>query len=101
MSGIGKNLYPPVVPTYQTPFIYGGSGECRIYFSFPSYNNKEDFSREIQVTISTQNDNRSALKKSKYPNGITGIDYQIDPKIKGDNKYYIKKRGWYKYQPLF
>ena len=89
MSGIGKNLYPPVVPTYQTPFIYSG-GECRIYFSFPSYNNEGDFSKEIQVTISTQNDNRSALSKSDYPNGIAGIDYQIDPNIRGDNKYYIK-----------
>jgi hypothetical protein len=55
----------------------------------PTYNNPEDFSREIQVTISTQNDNRSALNKSKYPIGILCVDYQIDREIKGDNKYFI------------
>lgn len=87
MSGIGKNLYPPIVPTYQTPFVHTNS--CRVYFSLPSYNKAEDFSREVQVTISTQNDNRSVLNKSKYPIGIMCLDYQIDNKVKGDNKYFI------------
>lgn len=87
MSGIGKFLYPPIVPTYQTPFVY--TQFCRVYFSMPSYNNLDDFSKYVQVSISTQKDNRSALDRDLFKEGILFTYYCIDESVKGDNKYYI------------
>lgn len=85
MSGIGKFLYPPIVPTYQTPFVHTDNS-CRIYFSISSYNKISDFSDYVQVSISTQKDNRTVLKEAT---GVLFSKYEIDNDIKGDNKYYI------------
>lgn len=86
MAGIGNNLYPPIVATYMPAFIRTQS--CKIYFSLSMYNSYEDI-KNVQVIISNQNTNISALKTSTYPAGIKITNLNIDSSIDGDDKYYI------------
>ena len=86
MAGIENNLYPPIVATYMPAFIRTQS--CKIYFSLSMYNNYEDI-KNVQVIISNQNTNISALKTSTYPTGIKITNLNIDSSIDGDDKYYI------------
>ena len=86
MAGIGNNLYPPIVATYMPAFIRTQS--CKIYFSLSMYNSYEDI-KNVQVIISNQNTNISALKTSTYPTGIKTTNLNIDSSIDGDDKYYI------------
>ena len=86
MAGIGNNLYPPIVATYMPAFIRTQS--CKIYFSLSMYNSYEDI-KNVQVIISNQNTNISALKTSIYPAGIKITNLNIDSSIDGDDKYYI------------
>lgn len=86
MAGIRNNLYPPIVATYMPAFIRTQS--CKIYFSLSMYNSYEDI-KNVQVIISNQNTNISALKTSTYPAGIKITNLNIDSSIDGDDKYYI------------
>ena len=58
MPGIGNNLYPPIVDTYMPAFIR--TTACRIYFSLSIYNSIEEI-KNVQIVISNQNTNLSAL----------------------------------------
>lgn len=88
MAGIGNSLYPPIMPTYQAAFIY--TNACRVYFSLSPYNSYESISKNVQITVSYQNTNISALDSKKYPTGIMLKNVSKDKNIEGDNKYYIE-----------
>lgn len=89
MPGIGNNLYPPIVSTYMPAFIR--TTACRIYFSLSIYNSAEEI-KNVQIVISNQNTNLSALTSSLYPAGIKITDLHIDNSISGNDKYYIEIR---------
>ena len=86
MPGIGNNLYPPIVGTYMPAFIR--TQACRIYFSLSIYNSAEEI-KNVQVTISNQNTNLSALALGLYPAGIKLAALQKDESREGDDKYFI------------
>lgn len=89
MPGIGNNLYPPIVSTYMPAFIR--TTACRIYFSLSIYNSIEEI-KNVQIVISNQNTNLSALAVNLYPAGIKITDLHIDNSISGNDKYYIEIR---------
>lgn len=89
MPGIGNNLYPPIVDTYMPAFIR--TTACRIYFSLSIYNSIEEI-KNVQIVISNQNTNLSALAVNLYPAGIKITDLHIDNSISGNDKYYIEIR---------
>lgn len=89
MPGIGNNLYPPIVDTYMPAFIR--TTACRIYFSLSIYNSIEEI-KNVQIIISNQNTNLSALAVNLYPAGIKITDLHIDNSISGNDKYYIEIR---------
>lgn len=86
MPGIGNNLYPPILATYMPAFVR--TTACKIYFSLSIYNSIEDI-QNVQVIISNQNTNLSALVSTKYPAGIKITTLQKDDNVTGDNKYFI------------
>jgi hypothetical protein len=88
MAGIGNNLYPPIISTFMPAFQRDGI--CKVYFSLSSYNDKEDIS-SVQIVISNQNTNLTALSTKKYPAGIKiTSDLNIDESVNGDDKYYVE-----------
>lgn len=89
MAGIGKTLYPPIMPTYQTAFVY--TDPCKVYFSLSSYNDLDD-SLAAEVAVSYRDSNSSALSKFEMVNGQKVVEkkIQIDDTIKNDNKYYVE-----------
>lgn len=89
MPGIGNNLYPPIISTYMPAFIR--TTACRIYFSLSIYNSIEEI-KNVQIVISNQNTNLSALAVNLYPAGIKITDLHIDNSISGNDKYYIEIR---------
>ncbi len=86
MPGIENNLYPPVCSTYMPAFDRTTS--CKIYFSLSNYNSIEEI-KNVQIVISNQNTNLSALAPGLYPAGIKISPLQIDASIEGDNKYFV------------
>lgn len=86
MPGIGNNLYPPITDTYMPAFVR--TTACRIYFSLSIYNSIEEI-KNVQVIISNQNTNLSALAPSLYPAGIKLTTLQKDESRAGDDKYFI------------
>lgn len=86
MPGIGNNLYPPIVDTYMPAFIR--TTACRIYFSLSIYNSAEEI-KNVQIVISNQNTNLSALTSSLYPAGIKLATLQKDESRDGDDKYFV------------
>jgi hypothetical protein len=86
MVDLNNTLYPPIMPTYQSAFIYNSS--CNIYFSLSPYTNYGDINENAQVTIVNQNTNESVLDYEKYPNEIKLTDVLID-ESHADDKYYI------------
>ena len=69
-----NNLYPPIVPDAMPAFIR--TQTCRIYFSFPIYNSKNDI-KSIQLSLINQKTNTSALRSDLYPSGIKIIDSKL------------------------
>lgn len=89
MAGSVKTLYPPLLSSYMPAFIR--SSGCRVYFSLSAYNSEEDISN-VQVSVSNQNTNLSALSASNYPSGIMLTTLNYDNERIGDSKYYITIR---------
>lgn len=86
MPGIGNNLYPPIVDTYMPAFIR--TQACRIYFSLSIYNSAEEI-KNVQIVISNQNTNLSALTPGLYPAEIKLATLQKDESREGDDKYFV------------
>lgn len=86
MPGIGNNLYPPICSTYMPAFVR--TTACHIYFSLSNYNSAEDI-KNVQVVISNQNTNLSALAVNLYPAGIKLVTLQKDESVTDDAKYFI------------
>lgn len=86
MPGIGNNLYPPITSTYLPAFVR--TTACKIYFSLSNYNTTNEI-KNVQIVISNQNTNLTALAPSKYPAGIKITDLQVDSEVTGDNKYFV------------
>lgn len=86
MPGIGNNLYPPIVDTYMPAFVR--TTACRIYFSLSIYNSAEEI-KNVQIVISNQNTNLSALASGLYPAGIKLASLQKDESRIGDDKYFV------------
>lgn len=86
MPGFGNNLYPPILASYMPAFVR--TTACRIYFSLSNYNNVNEI-QNVQIVISNQNNNLSALSSNLYPAGIKIATMQLDSEIKGDDKYYV------------
>lgn len=61
-------LFPPILSTYQPVFIQGEVG--KIYFTFSSFNSKDDINNYIQLSIVNPDTNRTVLDTEKYPNEI-------------------------------
>ena len=86
MPGIGNNLYPPLLDTWLPAFIR--TTACRVYFSLSVYNSAEEI-KNVQIVISNQNTNLSALTPSLYPAGIKLATLQKDESRNGDDKYFV------------
>ena len=86
MPGITNNLYPPILSAYMPAFVR--TTTCRIYFSLSIYNNIKDI-KNVQIIISDQNTNISALDGKLYPAGIKITSINIDEDITNDEKYYV------------
>lgn len=86
MPGIGNNLYPPICSSFMPAFIR--TTACRIYFSLSAYNKAEDI-KNVQIVISNQNTNLSALMPNLYPAGIKIAILQRDESREGDDKYFV------------
>lgn len=86
MPGIGNNLYPPIISTYMPAFVRNTA--CRIYFALSTYNNAEEI-KNVQIVISNQNTNLSALKAQTYPAGIKIATLHKDEDRNSDDKYYV------------
>jgi hypothetical protein len=87
MSGIGNNLYPPIIGTYMPAFVRDTI--CKVYFSLSNYNNAEDIAN-VQVIVNNQSTNLSALSSSLYPAGIKVTKLLVDSDISSNDKYYIE-----------
>lgn len=93
-----SNLYPPVIDTYMPAFITDfqatNASVCRVYFSLSSYNSIEDINRyAVQVTVTNQNSNVTALNLTSYPSGIMLKQMFEDYDRKSDDKWYINIYG--------
>lgn len=90
---INNNLYPPIIETYNPAFLINSGNivkdTCRIYFSISLYNSFSDIAN-AQVTVSYQNNNKSALNETLYPCDIMLTPIRIDSGRAGNDKYYIE-----------
>lgn len=84
---ITSNLYPPIVMDTLPSFVRTQS--CRIYFSLSAYNAISDI-KNVQVSITNQKTNASALKPSLYSSGIMLTDLLYDSSVVGDYPYYVQ-----------
>lgn len=86
---IVTNLYPPIMPDVIPAFIRTES--CKIHFALSSYNSLNDI-KNVQLTLTNQKTNQSALDSVKYPSNIKIIDKaNIQIQDTEDNyKYYIE-----------
>ena len=88
------NLYPPVVDTYMPAFLIEQNKSeskniCRVYFSLSLYNSSTDIAN-VQVTVTNQNTNISALDTYKYPTGIMLTKLQTDLTRASNDRYFIE-----------
>ena len=86
-----NNLYPPLIEnSYMPAFIYTGS--CKIYFSLPQYNNRNDLHSNYpaQVTIRKVKTNQNVLSTNLYPSGIKLCQITEVNSTQLENKYYIQ-----------
>jgi len=89
---INNNIFPPAVATYMPAFLVDSTvaseNICRVYFSITAYNNIENL-KNIQITVTNQNTNKTVLDNTKYPCEIMLSNINEDNNITTDYKYYI------------
>ena len=92
VTSIYPTITPPIVPDMEPAFVR--TTVCKVYFSFSSYNSTSDI-KNIQVSVTNQKTNISALDPVKYPTGIKIVsgwsqdgDIYIN-EINNDYQYYI------------
>lgn len=92
---VNNNLYPGIVDTYMPAFLINSGSivkdTCRVYFSLSQYNTPSDIAN-VQVIVSYQNNNKSALDSDKYPCEIMLTSLKVDESKLSDDKYYIEIR---------
>lgn len=88
-----NNIYPPVVSPYSPNFVIGSEKGCRVYFSISAYNSISEY-KDVQITVTRQSDNITALSKTNYPSQImikpAATAIQVDSERASADKYYIK-----------
>lgn len=78
-----SNLYPPILETYLPTFIVREGGTIQVPFSFSKFNSRKDVSSIVQVSITRQDSNISALAdKYKTKTYFTKIEGKTE-------EYYI------------
>ena len=90
------NLYPPIVDTFMPAFlirtgINNVSESCRVYFSLSIYNSASEIGN-VQVTVTNQDTNISALNKNYYPSEIMLklLQTETDAEKISNGQYYIE-----------
>ena len=93
-------IFPPIVDTYQKAFVIGGESIAIKYQSPPiqEYNEKEKYTKKIDVTIRNQYNNLSVLK-----NGDTEYTIELSGEETGEigisqNEVNIGLNQWYRVQ---
>ena len=82
-----NGLYPPIIDTYMPAFT---GNSCKVYFSLSSYNSLNEINQnQVQVSITYQNTNESALDKDKFVGNLFVTGMETDETRAGDDKYYI------------
>lgn len=66
-----ENLYPPIMQTYMPAFVKTES--CRIYFQLATVNSIDEIFN-LQVSITSQSSNQTALNLSRYPSEIMIVE---------------------------
>ena len=87
MITLTNNLFPPIVPDVIPSFIR--TSTCKLYFSLSIYNVISDI-KKVQISLTNQRTNLSALKNSLYPSGIKIADIIEDENATDDFKYYVE-----------
>lgn len=91
-AGVGiNNIYPPIVSPFSPNFVIGSERGCRIYFSISAYNSIGEY-KDLQITVTRQSDNITALNNESYPSQIMIMPasaIQKDPERASADKYYI------------
>ena len=87
---VNNNLFPPIIDSYMPAFLQKKDGKCRVYFSISSFNTMEDISKDlVQVTVTNQLTNTTALDKNLYPSEIILKTLGVDNTRLTDDKYFI------------
>ena len=84
---ITANVYPPVVMDTLPAFIR--TKPCKFYFSLSMYNSITNI-KNIQISLTNQRTNASALKTELYPSGIKIANISQDLDVLGDYNYYVQ-----------
>ena len=85
---VNNNLYPGVIDTCMPAFLVSDK-ICKVYFSLSDYNSETDI-KNVQVTVTHQKMNNTALSSTKYPSQIMLTTLKKDTNRPGDDKYYIE-----------
>jgi len=97
-----ENLYPPIMQTYMPAFVKTES--CRIYFQLATVNSIDEIFN-LQVSITSQSSNQTALNLSRYPSEIMIVEktrikeagsgypnntyyFELNPTEKGEHLFY-------------
>lgn len=68
---MATHLYPPVLAASNMPAVGDRKGICKIYFTLAEANAMSDINAKgVQMSVTLQGINASALSKEKYPNEI-------------------------------
>ena len=84
---VTSNLYPPIIPDAMPAFVR--TSACKVYFSLSIYNAAADIAN-VQISLTNQKTNKSALKNSLYPSGIKIANLSYDSTVQDDYKYYVQ-----------
>lgn len=91
-AGVGiNNIYPPIVSPFAPNFVIGSEKGCRVYFSISAYNSIGEY-KDLQITVTRQSDNITALNNKSYPSQIMVMPasaIQEDSERTSADKYYI------------
>jgi len=102
MATVISTLYPPLVDTFQSPFVY--TDDAEVFFTISPYNSYENI-KKIHVTLVNQKTNQSVFASSSsqadadetvLTNGVWIVPFDIsdnNPYLEGNhqNNYYILK----------
>lgn len=93
-------IFPPIVDTYQKAFVIGGESIAIKYQSPPiqEYNEKEKYTKKIDVTIRNQYNNLSVLKNGDTEYTIELLNGETGEIGIPQNKVNIGLNQWYRVQ---